>query len=169
MNFLPATVEGTSVKLPFGTVKLPPERAEKAAGKGLLMAGIRPEYFEDASVRTERDAVRSTFRAQVEVVEWLGNETYAYIPFEAPPEVEEQLRQLERDLDGESMHTQLVVSLDGASRIREGEEAEFWVDGTKIHLFDPSSGENLTVDYDNAGRIPSHGMEEAAEQPGTTP
>ena len=53
MNFLPATVEGTSVKLPFGTVKLPPERAEKAAGKGLLMAGIRPEHFEDASVRTE--------------------------------------------------------------------------------------------------------------------
>ena len=153
MNFLPATVEGTSVKLPFGTVKLPPERAEKAAGKGLLMAGIRPEHFEDASVRTDQDA-GSTFRAQVDVVEWLGNETYAYIPFEAPPEVEEQLRQLERDLDGESLHTQLVVSLDGASRIREGEEAEIWVDGTKIHLFDPSTGDNLTVDLDHAGRIP---------------
>ena len=136
MNFLPATVEGTSVKLPFGTVQLPPERAEKAAGKGLLMAGIRPEHFEDASVRTDQGS-GSTFRAQVDVVEWLGNETYAYIPFEAPPEVEEQLRQLERDLDGESVHTQLVVSLDGASRIREGEEAEIWVDGTKIHLFDP--------------------------------
>ena len=51
MNFLPATVEGNAVKLPFGTVQLPPERAEKAAGKGLLMAGIRPEHFEDASVR----------------------------------------------------------------------------------------------------------------------
>src|SRR6188472_1558024 len=51
MNFLPATVEGTSVKLPFGTVKLPPERAEKAAGKGLLMAGIRPEHFEDATLK----------------------------------------------------------------------------------------------------------------------
>ena len=137
MNFLPATVEGTSVKLPFGTVELPPERAEKAAGKGLLIAGIRPEHFEDASVRTERDP-GSTFRAKVDVVEWLGNETYAYIPFEAPPEVEEQLRQLERDLDGESLHTQLVVSLDGASQVQEGEEAEIWVDGTKIHLFDPS-------------------------------
>ena len=166
MNFLPATVEGTSVKLPFGNVELPPERAEKAAGKGLLMAGIRPEHFEDASVRTERDS-GSTFRAQVDVVEWLGNETYAYIPFEAPPEVEEQLRQLERDLDGESMHTQLVVSLDGASRIREGEDAEIWVDGTKIHLFDPSSGDNLTVDYDQAGRIPGRGMQEAAVQPET--
>jgi multiple sugar transport system ATP-binding protein len=156
MNFLPATVEGTAVKLPFGTVPLPPERAEKAAGKGLLMAGIRPEHFEDASVRADQGA-GSTFRAQVDVVEWLGNETYAYIPFEAPPEVEAQLRQLERDLDGESMHTQLIVNLDGASQIRAGEEAEIWVDGTKIHLFDPESGDNLTVDHDHAGRVPGHG------------
>ena len=34
MNFLPATVEGTSVKLPFGSVELPAEKAEKAAGQG---------------------------------------------------------------------------------------------------------------------------------------
>jgi multiple sugar transport system ATP-binding protein len=158
MNFLPATVEGTSVKLPFGTVQVPPEKAEKAAGKGLLMAGIRPEHFEDASVKAEHGQ-GSTFRATVDVVEWLGNETYAYIPFEAPPEVEEQLRQLERDLDGEVLHTQLVVSLDGASRIREGEEADIWVDGTKMHLFDPATGENLTVDHERAGRIP---VQEAA-------
>ena len=153
MNFLPATVEGTSVKLPFGTVQLPPERAEKAVGKGLLLAGIRPGSFEDAAVRTDHGS-GSTFRARVDVVEWLGNETYAYIPFEAPPEVDEHRRQLERDLDSESGRNQLVVSLDGTSRIREGEEAEIWVDGTKIHLFDPDSGENLTVDHDHAGRIP---------------
>src|SRR3954452_14826244 len=85
MNFLPATVEGNQVKTPFGTVQMPPERAAKAAGKGLLMAGIRPEHFEDATVRSE-DTVGSTFHAPVEVVEWLGNQTYAYIPFEAPPE-----------------------------------------------------------------------------------
>ncbi len=154
MNFLPVTVEGTTAKLPVGSVQLPPEKAEKAAGKGLLMAGIRPEHFEDASVKTEHGS-GSTFRARVDVVEWLGNETYAYIPFEAPPEVEAHLRELERDLDGEALHTQLVVSLDGASRIKEGEEAEIWVDGTKIHLFDPATGENLTVDHERAGRIPS--------------
>jgi multiple sugar transport system ATP-binding protein len=162
MNFLPATIEGTSLKMPFGTVELPPERAEKAAGVGLLMAGIRPEHFEDASVHP--DPGSSTFRAQVDVVEWLGNETYAYIPFDAPPEVEDQLRQLEHDLDGESLHTQLVVSLDGASQIRSGEEAEIWVDGTKIHLFDPTTGENLTADHDHAGRIPGH-AKEATEEP----
>lgn len=162
MNFLPATVEGRMVKLPFGEVEIPREKAEKAQGRGLLLAGIRPENFEDASVKTG-PMTGSTFRAKVEVVEWLGNETYAYIPFEAPPEVEEQLRQLERDLDGESLHTQLVVSLDGASRITEGEEAEIWVDGSKMHLFDAATGENLTVDRENAGRIPEH--QEAAATP----
>jgi multiple sugar transport system ATP-binding protein len=88
-------------------------------------------------------------------VEWLGNEAYAYVPFEAPAEVQEQLLQLERDLDGESLHTQLVISLDGSSRIKEGDEAEIWVDGSKMHLFDPSTGENLTLDSSSAGTLPS--------------
>jgi multiple sugar transport system ATP-binding protein len=42
MNFLPATVEGDHVKLPFGTVRIPQAKAAKAQGKGLLIAGIRP-------------------------------------------------------------------------------------------------------------------------------
>ncbi|WP_340540991.1 ABC transporter ATP-binding protein [Nocardioides sp. GXZ039] len=152
MNFLPATVEGTTVKLPFGSVQISPEKAERVAGKGLLIAGIRPEHFEDASV-VETKAEGSTFPANVEVVEWLGDKAYAYVPFEAPPEVQEQLQQLERDLDGDSLRTQLVVGLDGASRIAAGDEAEIWVNTDKIHLFDPGTGENLTVDKERAGRL----------------
>jgi multiple sugar transport system ATP-binding protein len=154
MNFLPATVEGTSVELPFGKVEISAEKAKRAAGKGLLIAGIRPEAFEDASV-VDASREGSTFRATVDVVEWLGNEAYAYIPFEAPPEVREQLEQLERDLDGETLRTQLVVGLDGSSTISEGDEAEIWVDTSKMHLFDPATGENLTVDLENAGEIPA--------------
>ena len=39
MNFLPATVEGDAVELPFGKVKIPAEKAERVAGRGLLIAG----------------------------------------------------------------------------------------------------------------------------------
>jgi multiple sugar transport system ATP-binding protein len=146
MNFLPATVKGDSVELPFGSVKIPAAKAGRAQDKGLLIAGIRPEYFDDASVVDQaKRANGSTFRAKVDVTEWLGNEAYAYIPFEAPPEVQEQLQQLEKDLDGESMRTQLVISLDGASRISAGDDAEIYVDSSKMHLFDPASGDNLTV------------------------
>src|SRR6187455_3513622 len=45
MNFLPATVDGDKVELPFVTVRIPPEKAQRAQGKGLLIAGLRPEYF----------------------------------------------------------------------------------------------------------------------------
>ncbi|MQW75813.1 sn-glycerol-3-phosphate ABC transporter ATP-binding protein UgpC [Nocardioides sp. dk4132] len=145
MNFLPATVEGDEVSLPFGKVRIPRAKAERAQGRGLLIAGIRPEHFDDASV-VGKSGDGSTFHAKVDVVEWLGNESYAYIPFEAPPEVQAQLDQLERDLDGEAMRTQLVVSLDGASRVREGDEAELWVETEHMHLFDPETGENLTLE-----------------------
>ncbi len=158
MNFLPATVDGTTVELPFGKVQISPEKAERVKGRGLLIAGIRPENFEDAAV-VEAPA-GSTFRAPVDVVEWLGNETYAYIPFEAPPEVQAELKQLEKELEGESLRTQLVVSLAGTSRIKEGEEAELWVDTSKMHLFDPATGENLTVDREHAGEIPERREEQ---------
>jgi multiple sugar transport system ATP-binding protein len=154
MNFVPATIEGTSVKLPFGSVEIPADKAERAKGKGLLIAGIRPEHFEDAAIMDAGSTAGQTFRATVDAVEWLGNESYAYIPFEAPPEVQEQLTQLEKDLDGESMRTQLVISLDGASKIAEGDEAEIYVNSSHMHLFDPASGENLTLDTSAAGRVP---------------
>jgi multiple sugar transport system ATP-binding protein len=156
MNFLPATVEGSSVKMPFGTVKIPEDRAKRAQGKGLLIAGIRPEHFEDSAVMEPGKATPgSTFKTKVDVVEWLGNQAFAYSPFEAPAEVQQQLLELERDLDGEALHTQLVISLDSSSRVKEGDEAEIWVDSSKIHLFDPVTGDNLTVDESAAGTIPS--------------
>ncbi len=146
MNFLPATVRGESVELPFGTVRIPADKAAKVSGAGLLIAGIRPEYFEDAAVMDPAKVREgSTFRATVDVTEWLGSQAYAYIPFEAPPEVQTQLQQLEKDLDGETVRTQLVVSLDAASRIRSGDEAEIYVDSSKMHLFDPASGDNMTA------------------------
>jgi len=156
MNFVPAKVDGTSVELPFGTVTLPADRAERVQGRDLLIAGIRPEHFEDASVvDPTKKGDGSTFQATVDVVEWLGNEAYAYIPYEAHSEVEEQLAQLERELEGEGLRQQLVISLDGASKVAEGDRAEIWVNTAKMHLFDPTTGENLTVDLSQAGEIPS--------------
>jgi multiple sugar transport system ATP-binding protein len=146
MNFMPATVKGDEVELPFGTVKLTADKAQKVQDKGLLIAGIRPEHFNDAAVVESSVASRgSTFRATVDVVEWLGHEAYAYIPFEAPPEVSSQLAQLEKDLDSEALRTQLVIALDSNSKIVKGEEAEIWMDATHMHLFDPASGDNLTL------------------------
>jgi multiple sugar transport system ATP-binding protein len=144
MNFMPATVRGDSLELPFVTVPLSADVAQKVEGHDLLIAGVRPEHFEDASLVS--DPSRGvTFQATVDVIEWLGNEQYAYVPFETPPEVADKLADLQRELEAESTRTQLIVSLDAASRIREGEPTQLFMNTGGMHLFDPSTGENLTL------------------------
>jgi multiple sugar transport system ATP-binding protein len=144
---MPATVKGDTVELPFVTVDLPEHARGGRIPEGtLLIAGIRPEYFEDATVMDPAKAGDgATFRATIDVVEWLGNEAYGYIPYEAPPEVEAQLEELARELDSEALRTQIIVALDSASRVRDGEEATLHVDSSRMHLFEPSTGENLTL------------------------
>ena len=146
MNFLPAKVDGNQVELPFGTVTIPEGKAAKASDKGLLIAGIRPEHFEDANVA---DPDRRRLRPSRPPWTWSSGSATRPTPTSRsrrPPEVQEQLHQLENDLDGESMRTQLVISLDGSSaRSRRARRREIWVDSSKMHLFDPKSGENLTL------------------------
>jgi multiple sugar transport system ATP-binding protein len=146
MNFLPATVEGNQVTLPFGTFRIPDSKAERTAGKGLLMAGVRPEHFEDVSViEAGKDVSGKTFQARIDVREWLGDQQYAYVPYEAEANVQEQLRELARESDSDSLRTQLVVSLDSTSQVKEDDDATLFIDTDKMHLFDPGSGDNLTV------------------------
>ena len=58
-----------------------------------------------------------------------------------------------------------IVVLGDYLGIKEGDEAEIWVDGTQMHLFDPSTGENLTLDTSSAGTVPEEtSTEKVAEQ-----
>jgi|SoiMethySBSTD1v2_1073268.scaffolds.fasta_scaffold15990_7 multiple sugar transport system ATP-binding protein len=145
MNFLPASVEGRKLSLPIGEIELTDELAGQVGDRQILIAGIRPEHFEDASLLDDaRRGQGLVFTAEIDVIEWLGSEQYAYIPFEAPDEVKRPLDELATELDSEQIRTQLVVTLDAESRVAAGAPAELWLDPTRMHLFDPESGENLT-------------------------
>ncbi|MEQ7006452.1 sn-glycerol-3-phosphate ABC transporter ATP-binding protein UgpC [Actinopolymorpha sp. B17G11] len=146
MNLLPATVENGQVSLPFCTVPVPAGVSAADIDGKLLVAGVRPEFFEDAAYvdAAKRDRGQ-TFSATVDVTEWLGNEQYAYVPYESPAEIRSQIDALAEELDMEAMRPQLIVSLDPASQVAEGEEAEFWVDVSRMHLFDPHTGANLST------------------------
>jgi multiple sugar transport system ATP-binding protein len=165
MNFLPATLEGNRLQTPFGQIELDERRVAAVKGRDLLLVGIRPEYFEDASLVDEaKRPLGSLFRARVDVTEWLGDSQYAYIPYEAPEEITRQLRDLSRELDSEELRTQAIVSIDSTSRIREGREAEFWLDARKVHVFDPQTGENLTRDAEAGARLTQMATEDRVEQ-----
>ena len=154
MNFLPAIVQGSNVETPFGSVALDERQAGAVAGRDLVLMGARPEHFEDASlVEPTKREFGVNFRARVDVTEWLGDSQYAYIPFDAPEAVTAQLRELSRELDSDQLRTQAIVSIDAASRIREGREAEFWMDTRKVHYFDPASGDNLTRDAEAGAEL----------------
>ncbi len=165
MNFLPAQLEGNQLSTPFGPIELDDRRAAAVRGRDLLLVGIRPEYFEDASLVDEvKRPVGTVFRARVDVTEWLGDQQYAYIPYEAPEQITAQLRALSRELDSEELRTQAIVSIDSTSRIREGREAEFWLDTRKVHVFDPSTGENLTRDAEAGAALTRMATEDREEQ-----
>lgn len=165
MNFLPARVDGARLDTPFGLIELDDRKAQAVAGHDLLLVGIRPEYFEDASlVDRARRSDGTTFRAHVDVTEWLGDSQYAYLPFEAPEAVSTRLRDLSRELDSDQLRTQAVVSIDASSRVREGREAEFWFDSRKIHVFDPESGDNLTRDAEAGAELTREAEEARTDQ-----
>jgi multiple sugar transport system ATP-binding protein len=148
MNFMPATVENGKLRLPIGELDLPADAGGRAGG-GRLIAGIRPENFEDASLVDSGARGRgATFRAKIALVESMGSEQYAYFDTEGGVESEE-LAELAADAGaGETSRSEehtVVARLDAASNVRRGEEAELWVDSSKVHLFDPDSGESLTA------------------------
>ena len=145
MNFMPASVNGSTLHLPIGDIQLTREMASEVEGRDVLIAGARPEDFEDAGVLDDAHKAEGlSFTAHVDVLEWLGSEQLAYVPFESPEAVRRPIEELATELDSEQIRTQLVVNLDTDSRIAEGRDADLWLDPSRMHLFDPESGDNLT-------------------------
>ncbi len=152
MNFLPATLEDGKLKLPFVSFDVPSEMRSALGQRELFIVGLRPGAFEDKSVVDASKLTQGvSFSVEVDVIEWLGNEQYAYVPYDAHAEVAKQLAELQRELDSEQLRTQMVVALDPMSRISDGSTAELWFDPRRIHVFDPRSGDNLTRDLAKTG------------------
>ena len=153
MNFLAATIENGIAHLPMVDVTLPQhlrERLGRQADGRKVIAGIRPENFEDAAVvpREARDR-GTTFRARLDLVEAMGAEYYAHFGVKAEHLVTEDLEELRHDQDDVEETTDtgdevVVARLDPASHVRAGELTELWLDATKLHFFDAESGNSLT-------------------------
>jgi multiple sugar transport system ATP-binding protein len=152
MNFLPATLEDGRLRTPLGDLPLPTEIRAKiqqaGAGRDLIM-GIRPEHLKDAAlVDADEQAHGLTFSAVVDVLEWLGNEELAYFRVQGARVSARELEELARDTgstDVPEAGDQLVARLDTASRAREGDKLQLWVDPRKAQLFNPDNGAHLTL------------------------
>jgi multiple sugar transport system ATP-binding protein len=152
MNFMPATLDGDTVHLPMGEVRLTDEARRRAAGarpRQSVVAGIRPESLEDASlVSDDARAHGATFKTRIDLVESLGAEKYAYFRVEESQVESEELRELAEDAGSAELGAtegQVVARLEASSRIERGAEAELWLDSRTIHFFDLESGRSLAA------------------------
>ncbi len=173
MNFLPATLTGHRLRLPVGEVDLPQEMTAGLPAEGgerTVIAGIRPEHFEDASLVGEESRHGTTFGAVVDIIEWMGSELYAYFPVRGGDQGHQAgMAELARELDQEGVRSdsgesQVVARLDPTSQVREGAEAQLWLDIRRIHLFDPETGDNLTLPVDPLGTARHEARQQPARQ-----
>jgi len=165
MNFLPGELGGDSVKLPIGEVRIPDKLRSRlesgpGGGRGGVIAGLRPEDFEDVAVVGERGA-GVEFKAKIDVLESMGSEFYAYFAVESERVTSRELEELAHDAGSADLPSQegsqIVARLDAASRVRQGEEASLWFNSEHLHLFDPETGKSLLggADGDAAPSGPS--------------
>jgi multiple sugar transport system ATP-binding protein len=143
MNFFPAKVENGRVRLPFGEVPAP----SGTSASGEVIAGVRPEDFEDADFAPEGHQNALTFDAPIVLTESMGSETYAYFTYEGESAESAELNELAADAGltdlPSSGENQAVARLDPQTKAKEGGTVKLWMNADKLHLFDPREGANL--------------------------
>jgi multiple sugar transport system ATP-binding protein len=146
MNLLPGELEGDTLRLPMVDVQLPQamrERVGRGGERRRVVAGLRPEHFEDAALVEDRSG-GVVFTARVELLEAMGAEYYAHFAYGPDPRANGKAETGTGLADAGSV----VARLAPESRVREGSDLELFLAARKIHLFDPETGRSLTAPDD---------------------
>lgn len=146
MSLIPAKVRGNHLHLPFITLPIGEEMRERAEGRELLVVGIRPEDCEDASkLSPERLRNMIQFSTRIDEVEWRGRSQFAFLGFEIDEQTMVLLEEVEAHLEFNLFQSFLLAEVSGESDLRPGMFLKVAVDSRKVHVFDPATGENLTL------------------------
>jgi multiple sugar transport system ATP-binding protein len=141
MNLVEAeVVDGT---LRFGGYEIPLP-ADAVPSLGRVVAGMRPEVFEDSAFA---DPSLPQLDVQVEVVEELGADTNVIFSVDEPQVEVGEIR--EATGDDEAMATVsgslFTARVDPGTAARPGAALRLAVDPTRFHYFDPVTGLRLTA------------------------
>ncbi|MCS7479738.1 ABC transporter ATP-binding protein [Umezawaea endophytica] len=152
MNFVPAGLEDGVLRSPLGDVPLTDRirrMVEAADAPREVIVGIRPEHFEDSKLVEEHQRGGGhTFTSNVDVLESMGSDKFAYFTLSGEQATSAELAELAADSGtaeaGSGGGVPIVTRISAASGAREGEQAEIWFNADKVQLFDPATGRNLT-------------------------
>ena len=152
MNFVYANVEvnNSSVKLIFGDDQIDYksnklEKLKTFENKEIVM-GIRPEAFEDVNYANKSEYSES-IKVSVSLLEQLGSDSYIHFYKDIKPVQTEAIEEILAD-EGEDIsvlgdNTKFIARINPNSTVVEGEEIEIKIDPSKLHFFDPETGDAL--------------------------
>ena len=127
INLVRGARDGADLVFPFGRIPWPLALPD---GVAAVDAGIRPEDLREVAPDTGRaadDVLR--FGATVELVEWLGADSYAHV----------------EPTTGGAATPRLVARLLPGSAVTAGDEIGLEVASRSLHFFDPTTGLRLGV------------------------
>jgi multiple sugar transport system ATP-binding protein len=147
MNFFPATLTPTGLKLPFGEVTLTPEVQEvigqHPTAKNVIV-GLRPEHLQDAALIDGYQRIRAlTFEVKVDLIESLGADKYVHFSTSGWDVHSAQLDELAAE--SEAHENQFVARVPAESKAAIGQSVELAFDTGKLAVFDADSGANMTI------------------------
>ena len=152
MNFVSANVgvNKNSIKLNFGNdhIDYKGDKLEKlkAFENKEIVMGIRPEAFEDGNYANTSEYSES-IKVFVSLLEQLGSDSYIHFYKDIKPVQTEAIEEILAD-EGEDIsvlgdNTKFIARINPNSTVVEGEEIELKIDPSKLHFFDPETGDAL--------------------------
>ena len=150
MNFVYAKIKSKNdvMELTFGDNQITykdekKEKLESFENKEIIL-GIRPEAFEDGYFANEADYSES-IKVKVSLLEQLGSDSYVHFYKDIKPVQTEAIEEILAD-EGEDItvlgdNTKFIARINPNSTVAEGEEIELRINPSKLHFFDPESGD----------------------------
>ena len=150
MNFVYAKIKSKDdvLELTFGDNQITykdekKDKLESFENKEIIL-GIRPEAFEDGYFANEADYSES-IKVKVSLLEQLGSDSYVHFYKDIKPVQTEAIEEILAD-EGEDItvlgdNTKFIARINPNSTVAEGEEIELRINPSKLHFFDPESGD----------------------------
>ena len=152
MNFVYANVgvNKSSIQLNFGNDQIEYNGEKlgelKAFENKEIVMGIRPEAFEDGNYANASEFSES-IKVSVSLLEQLGSDSYIHFYKDIKPVQTEAIEEILAD-EGEDIsvlgdNTKFIARINPNSSVVEGKEIELKIDPSKLHFFDPETGDAI--------------------------
>ena len=152
MNFVYANVgvNKSSIQLNFGNDQIEYKGEKlgelKAFENKEIVMGIRPEAFEDGNYANASEFSES-IKVSVSLLEQLGSDSYIHFYKDIKPVQTEAIEEILAD-EGEDIsvlgdNTKFIARINPNSTVVEGKEIQLKIDPSKLHFFDPETGDAI--------------------------